>query len=56
MNIHSKSYPMQTTPATPGQARPPTTLFEHFRADPLGCTSFAEYVEKTKDSATVEKT
>lgn len=38
MSIHSKSYPMQTTPAVSGYVRPPTTLHEHFRANPLGMT------------------
>lgn len=51
-----KTYPMQTTPAIPGAVRLPNTLHEHFRADPLGCASFGEYVKKTKDSATVAKT
>jgi hypothetical protein len=45
MNIHSKSYPMQTTPATPGQVRPPTTLFERFRADPRGASSYPEWLD-----------
>ena len=40
-----KTYPMQTTPAIPGAVRLPNTLHEHFRADPMGATSFKQWRE-----------
>jgi len=46
-----KTYPMQTTPATPKYVRPPTTLFEHFRADPRGAESFPEWIEKHRPAS-----
>jgi hypothetical protein len=44
MSIHLKSYPHETTLAAPGYVRPPTTLFERFRADPRGAESFPEWL------------
>ena len=56
MTTLARTYPMTTSKLNLDEPSKPTTLFEHFRADPLGCTSFAEYVKKTKDSANVVKT
>lgn len=45
MNIHSQSYPHATTPVDPNAKRLPVTLFEHFRADPRGATSFPKWLD-----------
>jgi hypothetical protein len=45
MNIHSRSYPHQTRLAVPEYVRPPTTLFEHFQADPRGATTIGQWQE-----------
>jgi hypothetical protein len=44
MNIHSQSYPHTTTKADPAYVRPPATLHEHYRANPMGRT-FKEWIE-----------
>jgi hypothetical protein len=45
MNIHSLNYPHTTTLHDKNAPRKPTTLFEHFRADPRGAATFKQWRE-----------
>lgn len=40
----ARTYPMKTSRLNPDEPKKPTTLFDHFRANPRGATSYPEWL------------